>query len=102
MGIDLCNKYDRKILAVVIVQRLFMAKCYRLPLSIACLVRNIKKPGNEKKIVVCAGAVTDDNQIYQVPAITVAALRFTAAARARVIRAGGEAITFDQLALLSP
>uniref|UniRef100_A0A915EEU6 Large ribosomal subunit protein eL18 n=1 Tax=Ditylenchus dipsaci TaxID=166011 RepID=A0A915EEU6_9BILA len=91
------NKFNK-----VIVKRLFMAKRNRPPLSIARLVRNIKKPGNEKKIAVCAGPVTDDNRIYQVPAITVAALRFTAAARARIINAGGEAITFDQLAVRSP
>lgn len=34
--------------------------------------------------------------------MTIAALRFTAAARARIIKAGGEPITFDQLALRAP
>lgn len=29
-------------------------------------------------------------------------MRFTSAARARIIKAGGEAITFDQLALRAP
>jgi len=34
--------------------------------------------------------------------VTVAALRFTATARARITAAGGEAITLDQLALRAP
>uniref|UniRef100_A0A915D7D1 Large ribosomal subunit protein eL18 n=1 Tax=Ditylenchus dipsaci TaxID=166011 RepID=A0A915D7D1_9BILA len=91
------NKFNK-----VVLKRLFMAKRNRPPLSIARLVRNVRKPGNEKKIVVVAGAVTDDKRIYQVPAVTVAALRFTSAARARIIKAGGETITFDQLALRAP
>uniref|UniRef100_A0A915DEZ4 Large ribosomal subunit protein eL18 n=1 Tax=Ditylenchus dipsaci TaxID=166011 RepID=A0A915DEZ4_9BILA len=95
--VDGSNKFNK-----VVLKRLFMAKQNRPPLSIARLVRNIKKPGNEKKIAVVAGTVTDDKRLYQVPAITVAALRFTAAARARIISAGGDAITFDQLALRSP
>lgn len=48
------------------------------------------------------GAVTDDSRIYEIPAMTIAALRFTASARARIIKAGGEPITFDQLALRAP
>jgi large subunit ribosomal protein L18e len=58
--------------------------------------------GNEKKIVVCVGTVTDDKRIYNVPAIVICALRFTSAARARIVKAGGETITFDQLALRAP
>ena len=46
--------------------------------------------------------MTDDKRIYKVPAMTVCALRFTTAARARIIKAGGETITFDQLALRAP
>lgn len=34
--------------------------------------------------------------------MTVCALRFTTSARARILKAGGETITFDQLALKSP
>ena len=50
----------------------------------------------------CVGTVTDDKRIFTVPAITICGLRFTSAARARIIRAGGEVITFDQLALKAP
>jgi len=86
----------------VVLKRMYMAKRHRPPLSIARIVRNIKKPGNEKKIVVVVGTVTEDKRIYDIPPMTVAALRFTAAARARIIKAGGETITFDQLALRAP
>ncbi|KAI3416140.1 60S ribosomal protein L18 [Globodera pallida] len=86
----------------VVLKRLFMSKRNRPPLSIARIVRNVKKPGNEKKIVVCVGSVTDDKRIYALPSMTVCALRFTGAARARIVAASGECITFDQLALRAP
>lgn len=34
--------------------------------------------------------------------MTICALRFTATARARILKAGGECLTFDQLALKTP
>ncbi|KAF5014116.1 hypothetical protein F66182_15022 [Fusarium sp. NRRL 66182] len=37
-----------------------------------------------------------------VPKLSVAALRFTATARARIEKAGGEILTLDQLALRAP
>jgi large subunit ribosomal protein L18e len=46
--------------------------------------------------------VTDDIRLTTVPKITVAALRFTKAARDRIVAAGGEALTLDQLALRAP
>ena len=48
------------------------------------------------------GAVTDDVRVYEVPALKVCALRFTETARARIEKAGGECLTFDQLALRAP
>lgn len=56
----------------------------------------------EGKIAVIVGAVTDDTRVYEVPALKVTALRFTETARARIVKAGGECLTFDQLALLAP
>ena len=46
--------------------------------------------------------MTDDIRLTTVPKITVAALRFTKAARDRIVAAGGEALTLDQLALRAP
>ena len=48
------------------------------------------------------GTVTDDNRLLTVPKLSVAALRFTATARARILAAGGEVLTLDQLALRAP
>ena len=57
---------------------------------------------DDKRTVVVVGTITDDNRLLSVPKLTVAALRFTATARARILAAGGEAITLDQLALRAP
>lgn len=56
----------------------------------------------EDKIAVIVGTVTDDKRVYEVPAMKVTALRFTETARARILKAGGECLTFDQLALRAP
>merc|ERR1712179_784030 len=61
-----------------------------------------QKPGRENKIIVVVGTVTDDLRIYKLPKITLCALRITARARARIEGAGGEVITFDQLARRCP
>ncbi|PNY26929.1 60S ribosomal protein L18-B, partial [Tolypocladium capitatum] len=85
----------------VVLRRLFMSKINRPPVSLSRIVSNINKEG-EKRTVVIVGTVTDDNRLLTFPKVTVAALRFTATARARIIAAGGEAITLDQLALRAP
>lgn len=56
----------------------------------------------DNQIAVIVGTITDDKRVYEVPAIKVAALRFTETARARIVNAGGECLTFDQLALRAP
>ncbi|KAK3441582.1 hypothetical protein EUGRSUZ_B01908 [Eucalyptus grandis] len=56
----------------------------------------------EDKIAVVVGTVTDDIRVYDVPALKVTALRFTETVRARIEKAGGECLTFDQLALRAP
>lgn len=58
--------------------------------------------GQEDKIAVVVGTVADDIRVYEVPALKVTALRFTETARARIEKAGGECLTFDQLALRAP
>ncbi|TQV93886.1 eukaryotic ribosomal protein L18 [Cordyceps javanica] len=85
----------------VVLRRLFMSKINRPPVSLSRVVANINKEG-EKRTVVVVGTITDDNRLLTFPKVTVAALRFTATARARIVAAGGEAITLDQLALRAP
>ncbi|KAK8543027.1 hypothetical protein V6N12_015597 [Hibiscus sabdariffa] len=84
----------------VILKRLFMSKVNKPPLSLSRLVQFMK--GKEDKIAVVVGTVTDDIRVYEVPALKVTALRFTETARARIEKAGGECLTFDQLALRAP
>ncbi|KAJ9696540.1 hypothetical protein PVL29_008656 [Vitis rotundifolia] len=84
----------------VILKRLFMSKVNKPPLSLSRLVRFMD--GKEGKIAVVVGTVTDDLRVYEVPSLKVTALRFTERARARIEKAGGECLTFDQLALRAP
>jgi large subunit ribosomal protein L18e len=53
-------------------------------------------------VAVLVGTVTDDVRLHEVPKLRVCALRFTETARARLVKAGGECLTFDQLALERP
>ena len=62
----------------------------------------MKRPGREGKTVVVVGTITNDTRHYDMPKLTVAAQRFTDEARKTIIRAGGECITLDQLALRAP
>lgn len=84
----------------VVLRRLFMSRINRPPVSISRIASNIQK--DDKRTVVVVGTITDDNRLLTVPKVTIAALRFTATARARIEAAGGEAITLDQLALRTP
>lgn len=55
------------------------------------------------RIVAVVGTVTNDNRLQQLPqGLKICALKFTAAARARVHKAGGECLTFDHLAQIAP
>jgi ribosomal protein L18E len=78
-----------------------MSRINRPPISLSRIAANLKN-GNEKKTVVVVGTVTDDNRLLTVPKVSVAALRVTATARARITAAGGQVITLDQLALEKP
>jgi large subunit ribosomal protein L18e len=77
-----------------------MSRVNRPPLSLSRLTAFMK--GKESKVAVIVGTVTDDKRTFTLPGLTVAALRFTEGARARIIKAGGKVLTFDQLALQSP
>ncbi|CAL1530622.1 unnamed protein product [Lymnaea stagnalis] len=131
MGIDICHKYDRKVRRTepksqdiylrllvklyrflarrtnstfnkVVLRRLFMSRTNRPPLSVSKLARMMKKQGREDKIAVVVGAITDDIRIHALPKLKICALRITERARGRILKAGGEILTFDQLALRSP
>ncbi|KAH6613748.1 ribosomal protein L18e/L15P [Chaetomium sp. MPI-SDFR-AT-0129] len=85
----------------VVLRRLFMSRINRPPVSLSRIAANIKN-GGESKTIVVVGTVTDDNRLLTVPKLSIAALRVTATARARITAAGGQVITLDQLALEKP
>ncbi len=84
----------------VVLKRLFMSKIHNAPLSLSKLVEFMA--GKEDKIAVLVGTITDDVRITDVPKLRICALRVTETARARILKAGGEIMTFDQLALVAP
>lgn len=87
----------------VVLRRLFMSRINRPPVSLSRIVANVsEKSNNNNKTVVIIGTITDDNRLLTVPKLSVAALRFTATARARILAAGGETLTLDQLATRAP
>ena len=85
----------------VVLKRLFTSRANRPPLSIKTIAKHAAKSEGDK-IVTVVGSVTDDVRFLEVPKLTICALRFSATAKARILKAGGECLTFDQLALRSP
>jgi len=85
----------------VIYKRLNMTRRNRPPCSVVKIIRNMAN--KEGKIAVVVGDITDDKRWHEdFPKLTVCALRFTETVRRRIIKAGGECLTFDKLALRSP
>jgi len=84
----------------VVLKRLIMSRKNKPPVSLKKLIASLK--GREDKIAVVVGTVTDDVRVYDVPKITLATLRISETARARIVKNGGEVITIDQLALRAP
>eukprot|EP00877_Chromochloris_zofingiensis_P012244 jgi/Chrzof1/7273/Cz02g17120.t1 len=84
----------------VVLKRLFMSKTNRPPLSLSKLSKFMS--GKEDKLAVVVATITDDVRLFEVAKLRVVALRFTDTARARITKAGGECLTFDQLALERP
>lgn len=79
-----------------------MSRINQPPISLQKIARFLKKSGKQEKIVVVVGTVTDDVRLLKVPKLKLCALRVTEKARGRILEAGGEVITFDQLAVRSP
>jgi len=71
-------------------------------MSISRLTRHLKKQKDQKKILVIVATITNDVRLLDVPKMSVCALRFTEKARQRILAAGGQCLTFDQLAQKAP
>ncbi|TFK56236.1 ribosomal protein L18e [Heliocybe sulcata] len=117
MGIDIEKHHVKKgqrtapksedpyllLLVKVILHRLFLSKINRPPISLSKIVKETSSAGDlESQVIVAVSTVTDDVRLITVPKLTIAALRFTRAAKERILKAGGEAITLDQLAMRAP
>lgn len=81
-----------------VLRRLYQSRTNRPPLSLS-KVANFAK---ENTITAIVGTVTDDDRSEIPQGLRVCALRFTESARARIVAAGGECLTFDQLAQEKP
>merc|ERR1712078_453108 len=79
----------------------YTSKTNRPPIGLHRLSKYMRT--KEGKTAVIVGKVTDDvRMLDDIPKISVCALGFTESVKKRIIAAGGECITFDQLALRSP
>ena len=101
----LSRRTDSKFNATVL-RRLMMSKINRPPMSLSKIVATAANKhsakAHEGKTIVLVGTVTDDNRLLELPKLSIAALRYTNTARARIVAAGGEALTIDQLAMRAP
>ena len=86
----------------IILKRLVMSNMNRPPISLARVARQMRPVDRKDKIAVVVGCVTNDVRLFEVPKLRVCALRVTEKARERIVKSGGELITFDQLALQAP
>lgn len=72
-------------------------------MSISAIAKNLNVAPKADSIAVVVGTVTDDERMLELPVgMKVCALRFTKTARARIVKAGGECLTFDELAQRCP
>jgi large subunit ribosomal protein L18e len=83
-----------------VLRRLIASRTNRPPLSISKLIKHLGS--KSERVAVVVGTVTDDQRVLEVPKLTVAALRFTETARARIVKAGGKCLTLDELVLQAP
>jgi len=86
-----------------VLNRLFMSRNNRPPVSIKRVAKAAKRSDASGKIIVVVGTVTGDVRGCTVPKKTsVCALRFTESARKAILSTGGECLTFDELAVREP
>jgi len=83
-----------------VLKRLHMSKINNPPIGLARLAKYMTNKDGKTAVIV--GKVTDDVRMLECPKMTICALGFTENARKRVVAAGGECLTFDQLALRAP
>ena len=79
-----------------------MSRVNRATLSLSRIHR-FMRDRKDSQTCVFVGTVVDDDRLLDFDLkITVCALRFTKTVKARILKAGGEVITFDELAKRAP
>ena len=86
----------------VVHKRLNQSRITRYPISISKLIKHADTDDKKGKILVVVGKVLNDERLLQVPKLRVCALQFTETARAKIIKAGGECISFNELVKIAP
>jgi large subunit ribosomal protein L18e len=71
-------------------------------MSISKLAKIANSEEKRSKILTLVGNVLDDERMFDVPKLRVCALKFSEEARKRILKVGGECLTFDQLAKVDP
>ena len=85
----------------VVYKRLKQSRVTRYPMSISKLAK-LSTDQQRDGILVFVGKVLNDERMLVVPKMRVCALQFTEEARRRILKAGGECLTFTELAKLAP
>eukprot|EP00825_Cyclidium_porcatum_P015803 TRINITY_DN1906_c0_g1_i1.p1 TRINITY_DN1906_c0_g1~~TRINITY_DN1906_c0_g1_i1.p1 ORF type:complete len:183 (-),score=19.02 TRINITY_DN1906_c0_g1_i1:214-762(-) len=85
-----------------ILKRLNFSRRNRYPVSLSRIIKSIHKKENLQRTIVVCSTITNDVRLLEIPKLTVCALRFTEAARKRILEKGGKCLSFDQLALQYP
>ena len=93
---------SKQIPTQTVLHRLMMSRTNLPPMTLSKITSLMTGKERKDKIAVVVGAVTDDTRLAEVPKLRVAALKFTETARARILKAGGEVMTLDQLAMIAP
>ena len=86
--------------AKTVLKRLHQSRVNAPPIALSRVAKFMQSKSGKTAVIV--SKVTDDVRMLEVPAMTVCALGFSAAARSRITASGGTCLTFDQLALTSP
>ena len=86
----------------VVHKRLCQSRVTRYPISISKLVKHADTEDKRNKILVVVGKVLNDERLLEMPKLRVCALSFTETARRKIVKAGGECLTFNELVKISP
>lgn len=91
----------------IVLKRLHSSKVNKAPVSLSKLNKlaeraKVSNKGKLDVVFAVVGTITNDLRQLNLGAINVCALRVTEKARERIVAAGGQVLTFDQLALNRP